>query len=110
MRITRFEFLKIVTNKLFIVAFLILWFFNLLFLNYQNYSESKNGIPYEAYKILETDLSGKTHEEKGKYINELYERAKAINIIYNIQSNAKSENQAIREYADSLREENNELF
>ncbi len=110
MRITRFEFLKIVTNKLFIVAFLILWFFNLLFLNYQNYSESKNGIPYEAYKILETDLSGKTHEEKGKYINELYERAKAINIIYNIQSNAKSENQAIREYADSLREENKELY
>ena len=102
MRITRFEILKIVTNKLFIGALVILWVLNLLFLNYQNYSESKNGIPYRAYKILETDLKNKTHEEKGKYINELYERAKGVNIIYNIQSNAKSENQAIREYADSF--------
>lgn len=110
MRITRFEILKIVTNKLFIGALVILWVLNLLFLNYQNYSESKNGIPYRAYKILETDLKNKTHEEKGKYINELYERAKGVNIIYNIQSNAKSENQAIREYADSLREENKELY
>ena len=110
MKLNKFEILKIITNKLFIVAFLILWVLNLLFLNYQNYSESKNKIPYEAYKILETDLKNKTHEEKGKYINELYERAKAINIIYNIQNNAKSENQAIREYADSLREENKELY
>lgn len=110
MKLNKFEILKIITNKLFIVAFLILWVLNLLLLNYQNYSESKNKIPYEAYKILETDLLGKTHEEKGKYINELYERVKAINIIYNIQSNAKSENQAIREYADSLREENKELY
>lgn len=110
MKLNKFEFLKIITNKLFIVLFLILWVLNLLFLNYQNYSESKNGIPYEAYKILETDLKGKAHEEKGKYINELYERVKAINVIYNIQGNAKSENQAIREYANSLREENEELY
>lgn len=110
MRITRFELLKIITNKLFIVAFLILWVLNLLFLNYQNYSESKNEIPYEAYKTLEIDLKSKSMAEKGKYIDNLYERAKAINIIYNIQSNAKSENQAIREYADSLREENKELY
>ena len=110
MRLSKFEFLKIITNKLFVVAFIILWILNLLFLNYQSYNESKNGIPYKAYKILETDLIGKNHKEKGEYINELYERAKAINIIYNIQSNAKSENQVIREYADSLREENDELY
>ena len=82
MRITRFELLKIITNKLFIVAFLILWVLNLLFLNYQNYSESKNEIPYEAYKTLEIDLKSKSMAEKGKYIDNLYERAKAINIIY----------------------------
>ena len=110
MRIIKFEFLKIITNRLFIITFLILWIFNLLFLGYQNHLESKNSISYQAYKILETDLRGKTHEEKGKYIHEAYERAKAINIIYNIQNNSKSEDPVLKEYANILREENKELY
>ena len=110
MRILKFEFLKIITNKRFMVTLIIFLIFNLLFLNYQNYVKPENGIFYKAYKILESDLKGKTHKEKGTYIYEIYERAKAINIIYDIQNNAKSENPAMREYAKALHEENKELY
>lgn len=110
MKFVKYEFLKIITNKLFIFTFLVLWFMNLLFLNYQNYLAPENDIPSKAYKLLETDLKDKNNSEKGKYINQLYERAKAINIIYNIQSSIKSDNPAIRDFANNLRDENKELY
>lgn len=110
MRIVKFEFLKIITNRLFILMFVAFWFLNLLFLVYQDYDASKNGIPYKAYKLLDRDLKGKTHEEKGKFIDDVFERAKAINIIYNIENTQNSDNLAIREYAKVLLEENRELY
>lgn len=110
MKLVKFEILKIITNKLFMVTFFILCFLNLLFLSYQNYLAQKNDIPYEAYKILSSDLKDKTHEEKGKYIKDAYERAEAINMIYYIQNNAKNENLALREIINTMREENKELY
>lgn len=110
MKIIKFELLKIITNKLFIIIFLILLALNIIFLNYQNYRESKNDIPYKAYKILESELKGKTNEEKGKYINEIYEYTNAINTIYIIETNLKNEDTNIKNYAKNLLEENKELY
>jgi hypothetical protein len=90
--------------------FVAFWFLNLLFLVYQDYDASKNGIPYKAYKLLDRDLKGKTHKEKGKFIDDVFERAKAINIIYNIENTQNSDNLAIREYAKVLLEENRKLY
>lgn len=110
MRLLKYEFLKIITNKLFIITFITLWILNIFFLHYQNYKESKNDIPYKAYKTLEIDLKGKTHEEKGKYINETYERVQSINTIYDIQNNLKSTDPNIKKYAINLQEKNKDLY
>lgn len=108
MKLIKFEFLKFMTNKLFIISFLVLFVLNFLLLNYQNYSDFKTGISYSAYKKLNIDLKHMTHQEKGEYINRLYERVKAINTIYDIQNLSK--NEEMREYADALRKENLHLY
>lgn len=110
MRLVKFEFSKIITSKLFLITFFLLLGINFVFLNYSGYQESKTTIPYQAYRLLENDLKGKTHEEKGKFIREEYERVYGINLIYSIQNNLKSENPGMREYGESLREENKDLY
>ena len=110
MRLVKFEFLKIVTNKLFLITFFLLLGINFVFLNYSGYRESKTSIPYQAYRLLENDLKGKTNEEKGEFLKKEYERVYGINLIYNIQNNLKSEDPGMREYGNALREENKELY
>lgn len=110
MKLIKFEFLKIITSKVFLVPLLVLLSANFIFLNYGSYLETKDGIPYQAYHRMEDDLKGKTIVEKGEFIGEQYERVYAIHIIYNIQNNLKSENAGMREYGESLREENRDLY
>ncbi|MDE6141982.1 MAG: hypothetical protein K2G03_05205, partial [Bacilli bacterium] len=73
MKLVKFEFLKVITSKLFIITFILFAFCNFIFLSYGNYAESKSSIPYKAYSLLESDLKGKSHEAKGKFIDEIYE-------------------------------------
>lgn len=110
MKLVKFEFLKVITSKLFIITFVLFALCNFIFLSYDNYAESKSNIPYKAYSLLESNLKNKTHEEKGKFIDEIYERVYGINLIYNIQNNLKSENSGMREYGEYLREENKDLY
>ena len=70
----------------------------------------ENDISHKAYKLLVSDLKGKNNLDKGIFINDLYQRAKTINIIYNIQNYRKSDNPLMREYADALRDENKEIY
>lgn len=110
MKLVKFEFLKVVTNRLFLITFFLLLGINFLCLNYDGYKESKVGIPYQAYRLLENDLKGKTNEEKGKFLQKEYERVYGIHLIYTIQNNLKNESPGMREYGNALREENKELY
>ena len=110
MKLVRFEFLKVITSKLFIITFLILASINFAFLSYGKVTDSKNAIPYSAYHLLESDLKNKTMQEKEQFINDIYERVNGINLIYTIQSNLSSENRGYREFAESLREENKDIY
>lgn len=110
MKLVKFEFLKVITNKLFLITFFILACFNFLFLTYGGFTESKNRIPYESYRLLASDLKDKSMQEKGTFINEIYERVYGISLIYNIQGSLSSENPGMREFGESLREENKDLY
>ncbi len=110
MRLVTFEFLKIVTSKRFLITFFLLLGINFAFLTYSGYRESKTSIPYQAYRLLEHDLKGKTNEEKGAFLKKEYERVSGLYLIYTIQNSLKSENPSMRNYGEALREENKELY
>ena len=60
--------------------------------------------------LLQQELIDKTHEEKGKLIHDAYERVYAIQLIYNVQTNLSSENEGMRTYGKTLREQNKDLY
>ncbi len=91
MRLVTFEFLKIVTSKRFLITFFLLLVINFAFLTYSGYRESKTSIPYQAYRLLASDLKGKTNEEKGEFLKKEYERVSGLHLIYTIQNSLKSE-------------------
>lgn len=110
MRLIKFELLKIFSNRLFLLLLAISALFNLLFLNYQNHMQETTAVPYSAYQQLNNDLRGKNHEEKGRLIQEAYERVYAIQLIYNVQNNLKSEDPNMREYGAALRSEHLDYY
>ena len=109
-KIIKFECIKILTNKLFIYAFLGLILINIAVQIYSNKTLKQNEIPLEAYKKVNSELQNLSENEKEKLITKEYERNFAFGIINNIKNLSKSENEVMREYSNSLKEENIEIY
>ena len=69
-----------------------------------------NEIPLEAYKKVNSELQNLSENEKEKLITKEYERNFSFGIINNIKNLSKSENEVMREYSNSLKEENIEIY
>lgn len=110
MRLLKFELFKLINNRIFLILITASALLNFAFLNYQSYMQKNTDIPYESYRLLIEELKDKTHEEKGKLIHQAYERAYAIQMIYQIQNHLKSDSEALQAYGKSLRKENQALY
>ena len=108
-KIIKFEFLKIFTNKLFIFTLLVLILTNIIIIHVTD-KLNENEIPYSAYKLLNMEIKNLSEEEKGNLIENEYEKNYAYNIINNVKNLENSENDYMREYAKSLKQENINLY
>lgn len=106
----KFEFLKIFTSKLFIYTFIVFIIVDAIILQYSINLEEKNGIPYSAYKILNNEIKSLSEDEKKELIENEYNRIYALNIIDRIKNLSNNENENMRNDANSLKEENKELY
>ena len=106
----KYEFLKIFTSKLFLYTLIFFIIANIIILLYTGNSLKNNKIPNSAYKILNEEIKNLTEQEKENYINQEYEKINAINIIDNIKNLKDSDNENIRQYSETLKEENKELY
>ncbi len=109
-RTIKYEFLKIFTSKLFLYTLLAFVLADTVILIYTGNIVKKDEIPYSAYKILNEELKDLPESEKEELINKEYERNNAFSIITNIINNKNSESEYIREFAESLKNENKELY
>ena len=108
--IIKFEFLKIFTSKLFIYTLVIFTLANIIILHYTEIASKEEKIPSSAYKLLNEEIKNLSEEEKGELIQKEYERNYSLNIIDNIKNLRNSENPLMVEYAESVKEENKELY
>ena len=108
-KIIKFEFLKIFTNKLFIFTILALILANIIIIHITN-KLNENEIPNSAYKLLNMEIKDLSEEEKGDLIESEYEKNYAYNIINNIKNLENSENDYMREYSESVKQENINLY
>ena len=108
-KIIKFEFLKIFTNKLFIFTILALILANIIIIHITN-KLNENEIPNSAYKLLNMEIKDLSEEEKGDLIESEYEKNYAYNIINNIKNLENSENDYMREYSESIKQENINLY
>ena len=108
-KIIKFEFLKIFTNKLFIFTLLALILANIIIIHITN-KLNENEIPNSAYKLLNMEIKDLSEEEKGDLIESEYEKNYAYNIINNIKNLENSENDYMREYSESVKQENKNLY
>ena len=110
MKLIKFELHKLFSHRLFLILFAAAALLNFTFLNYQSYLRKEAQLSDEGYRLLQQELIDKTHEEKGKLIHDAYERVYAIQLIYNVQTNLSSENEGMRTYGKTLREQNKDLY
>lgn len=108
--IIKYEFLKILTNKLFQYTCAIFILINICILVYSSYTLKPNEVPYFAYQLLNTKLKHLTEEEKKEFIQTEYEKYNAFDLINKIDNWKKSENEEMREYANTLKEENITIY
>jgi len=108
--IIKFEFLKIFTSKLFIYTLVIFTLVNIIILHYTEIASKEEKIPSSAYKSLNEEIKNLSEEEKGELVQKEYERNYSLNIIDNIKNLRNSENPLMVEYAESVKEENKELY
>lgn len=109
-KIIKYEFLKIFTSKLFLYTLLAFIVANIGILIYTENTIKKDEIPYLAYKMLNEEIKYLSETEKEELINKEYERNEAYSIISNILNNKNSDNEYIREFAETLKNENKELY
>ena len=109
-KIIKHEFLKIFTSKLFLYTLMVFILANIVLLIYTQNIAKKDEIPYSAYKILNEEIKDLSELEKQELINKEYERNNAFSIISNIVNNKNSDNAYIREFAETLKNENKELY
>ena len=104
-KIIKHEFLKIFTSKLFLYTLIAFVLTDIVLLIYTRNIIKKDEIPYSAYKILNEEMKDLLEIEKQELINKEYERNNAFSIISSILNNTY-----IREFAESLKNENRELY
>lgn len=106
----KYEFLKILTSKLFLYTLIFFILADVIILIYTGNILKNNKIPYSAYKLLNEELKSLTEQEKEHLINQEYEKIYAINIIDDIKNLKNSDNDMLVEYSATLREENKVLY
>ena len=109
-KIIKYEFLKIFTSKLFLYTLIAFVLTNIILLIYTRNIIKKDEIPYSAYKILNEEMKDLLEIEKQELINKEYEKNNAFSIISSILNNKNSDNEFIRKFAESLKNENKELY
>ena len=109
-KIIKHEFLKIFTSKLFLYTLMVFILANIVLLIYTQNIAKNDEIPYSAYKILNEEIKDLSELEKQELIGKEYERNNAFSIISNILNNKNSDNAYIREFAETLKNENKELY
>lgn len=109
-KIIKHEFLKIFTSKLFLYTLIAFVLADIMILIYTTNTIKKYEIPYSAYKILNEEMKDLLEIEKQELINKEYEKNNAFSIISSILNNKNSDNAYIREFAESLKNENIELY
>lgn len=109
-RAIKYEFLKIFTSKLFLYTLIAFVLADMVLLIYIGNIIKKDEIPYAAYKMLNEEIKDLSEIEKQERINEGYERNNAFSIISNIVNNKNSDSAYIREFVESLKNENRELY
>lgn len=106
----KYEFLKIFTNKLFLYTLIFFILADIIILLYTGSSLKNNKVPYYAYRLLNKELENLTEQEKENYINQEYEKIYAFNIIDNVKNLKNNDDEIIKQYAETLKEENKELY
>ncbi|MCI8620394.1 MAG: ABC transporter permease [Clostridia bacterium] len=109
-KIIKYEFLKIFTSKLFLYTLIAFVLIDIILLVYTRNTVEKDEVPYSAYKILNKEIKDLLEIEKQELINKEYERNNAFSIISSILNDRNSNNAYIREFAESLKNENKELY
>lgn len=109
-RVIKYEFLKIFTSRLFLYTLIAFILADIVLLIYIGSTIKNDEVPYSAYKMLNKEIKDLSEIEKQELINKEYERNNAFSIISNILNNKNSDNTYIREFAESLKNENKELY
>lgn len=104
MNMLKFEFLKLYSQKIFIVIFSVVVLFN-GFLVYNNAARNTQGFSPIVYKRVYQDLSGYTNQEKLKKLQDRYDEIQVLIAIANIKDFTKNGNlEAAQHYLEEYKD------
>lgn len=105
----QFELNKVWRKSTFIVAILMLLSINLLLVVYTNKSNGTSA-GLSSYHQFQSDIEGKTEEEKEEYINTLYEDIQGIRVVNDILNYKKMSNEMGDNFVEQMMEEHAETY